>query len=94
MSERITLRASITGRVQGVGFRDWTRDNAHRLGLSGWVQNEGDGSVTAVFSGPTAVVDEMLSRCRDGPPWARVDNIAVDILDDAPHGPFQKRVAY
>ncbi|MEL6265360.1 MAG: acylphosphatase [Pseudomonadota bacterium] len=91
MSDRVSLRVSITGRVQGVGYRDWTRDHAHGLGLHGWVRNEPDGSVSAVFSGPTAAVDRMIEACRTGPPAARVDDIAIDITDDAPHGPFEKR---
>jgi acylphosphatase len=62
----------ITGRVQGVSFRAWTRDTALGLGLAGWVRNEPDGSVTALLSGPTARVDAMLSMIRAGPPGAQV----------------------
>ncbi len=48
----IALRARITGRVQGVAFRAWTRSEAKQRGLSGWVRNESDGSVRALFIGP------------------------------------------
>ena len=48
------VRVRITGRVQGVYFRGWTRDEAARLGLDGWVRNEADGSVTALIAGPAA----------------------------------------
>lgn len=69
------VEARITGRVQGVWFRAWTRDEATRLGLCGWVRNCADGSVAALFSGPCEAVDAMLALCREGPPHARVENI-------------------
>jgi acylphosphatase len=78
----IAVAAWITGRVQGVWFRAWTRDEARELGLAGWVRNEPDGSVRALFIGPRAAVDLMLARCRDGPPLARVD--AVETAPVAP----------
>ena len=49
---RRTVLARISGRVQGVSFRVWTQFEAEKLGLSGWVRNEDDGSVTALISGP------------------------------------------
>jgi acylphosphatase len=68
----------ITGRVQGVCFRVWTRDEAKRLGLAGWVRNERDGSVTAVIAGPKAAVDTMLQRFWEGPPGASVSTVASE----------------
>ena len=68
-----TVRVRIEGRVQGVGFRYWTERVATGLGLAGWVRNRRDGGVEALFSGPADDVAEMLERCRDGPPSARVD---------------------
>lgn len=88
MSERVTLKAHVTGRVQGVGYRAWCRDRAAARGLSGWVRNEADGSVAAVFSGPAEAVEAMLAECREGPPSARVEAVAVDATDEAPTGPF------
>lgn len=78
----------ITGRVQGVGFRAWTRGQAQSLGLTGWVRNEADGSVTALICGPGAAVTSMLERCRSGPPGASVANIETEstVLDDVPPG--------
>lgn len=67
---------SIRGRVQGVGYRAWTADEARRRGLEGWVRNRRDGSVEAVLSGAEDMVADMLAACRRGPPSARVD--AVD----------------
>ncbi|APG88959.1 acylphosphatase AcyP (plasmid) [Sinorhizobium americanum CCGM7] len=71
----------ITGRVQGVCFRVWTRDEAERLGLAGWVRNESDGSVTALIAGADAAVDTMLGRFWKGPPGAAVASVASE---DAP----------
>ncbi|MGX9392599.1 acylphosphatase [Nitrobacteraceae bacterium UC4446_H13] len=67
---------SIRGRVQGVGYRVWTADEARRRGLEGWVRNRRDGSVEAVLSGAEDVVADMLAACHRGPSSARVD--AVD----------------
>ncbi|MFQ5959575.1 MAG: acylphosphatase [Alphaproteobacteria bacterium] len=66
------VRLRIEGRVQGVGFRYWVLDQAHELGLDGWVRNRFDGSVEAVFAGRAETVHEMVRRCHDGPPMARV----------------------
>ncbi len=65
----------ITGRVQGVGYRDWMVREATRLGLSGWVRNRADGAVEAVVSGPEPAVLALLTLCRRGPRLARVDGV-------------------
>jgi acylphosphatase len=70
-----TVTVRVTGRVQGVWYRGWTEGEATRLGLSGWVRNEADGSVRALLHGPGAAVDAMLALMRDGPPAARVDRV-------------------
>lgn len=72
-----SVQVRIEGRVQGVWFRAWTRGEAVRRGLSGWVRNRADGSVEALFAGPELVVDEMLKLCWDGPPAARVDKVTA-----------------
>lgn len=73
-----TVRAVITGRVQGVFYRAWTEKQARGLGLSGWVRNRPDGSVEAVFHGPEDAVNEMLRRCHEGPPAARVEQVTAE----------------
>lgn len=70
-----SVKALISGRVQGVWYRGWTQETARRLGLSGWVQNRRDGTVQAVFSGPDDKVDEMLKLCEEGPPAAYVTSV-------------------
>ena len=65
------------GRVQGVGFRAETRDRARSLGLEGWVSNEPDGSVEAVFEGAPDRVESLLRWCRQGPRGAEVEDVEV-----------------
>jgi acylphosphatase len=69
----------VTGRVQGVGFRESCRREAQRLGVAGSVRNLGDGSVEAVFEGTTPAVDQMVARCRRGPRSAHVHDVAVTV---------------
>ncbi len=76
MSAR-TVTVRIRGRVQGVGFRYWTQDEAERLGLAGWVRNEPGGSVKALLSGADAAVAEMLERLREGPRGAVVSEVEM-----------------
>ena len=71
------VRVRIEGRVQGVGYRDWTERVAGELGLKGWVRNRRDGTVEALFAGPASDVAAMLARCQDGPSSARVTDIIV-----------------
>jgi acylphosphatase len=82
MSDR-TLRVTITGRVQGVGFRAFVEREARARNLKGWVRNRRDGSVEAAFSGPPDIVDDMLSACRCGPSYSRVDHIGVEPATEA-----------
>lgn len=74
MAER--LHVKISGRVQGVGFRYGVHARALELGLRGWVRNLPDGCVEAEFEGERGSLEDMLSWCRQGPRFARVD--AVD----------------
>ncbi|RVT98849.1 acylphosphatase [Rhodovarius crocodyli] len=65
----------ISGRVQGVGYRDWLVRTAGAEGLAGWVRNRADGRVEALLAGPEPAVAAVLLACRRGPPAARVSNI-------------------
>lgn len=67
----------VSGRVQGVFFRDGTKRKAVELGLRGWVRNLPDGRVEAVFEGDRAAVQAALGWVRRGPPLARVDEVEV-----------------
>jgi len=77
----LQARLSITGRVQGVGYRDWAMRTAERLGLAGWVRNRVDGSVEALVVGEDVAVGEMIEACRRGPRLAEVDAVDVDPVD-------------
>lgn len=81
----------ITGRVQGVGFRHWTRAQAARLGLTGWVRNRLDGSVEAVFAGDPEAIQDMLRRCREGPPSASVAAVTPATCADPGLAGFEAR---
>ena len=75
-------RAIVTGRVQGVGFRWYTREKANDLGLTGWVRNLHDGRVETAFQGDPALVAEMETWLWKGAPAARV--VGVTLSEEAP----------
>jgi acylphosphatase len=75
---------TMTGRVQGVGYRAWVADEASARQLEGWVRNLRDGSVEALFAGPADAVAAMIAVCGRGPSMARIDLVrAVDGNPDA-----------
>jgi acylphosphatase len=67
-----TRKIRVRGRVQGVGFRDGLRDEAMRLGITGWVRNRADGSVEALLQGDEASLVLLISWARRGPLLAEV----------------------
>ena len=71
-------RVSVSGRVQGVFFRDSAREKAEGLGLSGWVKNTPDGRVEALFEGHSEKVREMVEWCERGPSQASVESVDTD----------------
>lgn len=78
----------ITGRVQGVFFRAYTRDAARMIGVTGWVRNLPDGSVEAVFEGESGKVEKMIEWCREGSPMSRIEK--VEILEEVYTGDFDR----
>ena len=76
----------VTGRVQGVGFREFTRGCAERLGLVGYAMNLRDGRVRVVAEGPREAIDALLRHVERGPGIARVDDVQVSWT--APRGEF------
>lgn len=75
------LSARITGRVQGVGFRNFTHRRARRLGVTGWVRNERDGSVRLEAEGPRETLEALVDAVEEGPRLARVEQVQVDWSD-------------
>jgi len=82
--QTIRKRVVVTGRVQGVWFRQSAQQEAMALGVSGWVRNLPDGSVEAVFEGPSMLVDAAVEWASHGPERATVDHITV--TDEDPLG--------
>lgn len=82
--QTVRRRVVVTGRVQGVFFRDSARREAVARGVVGWVRNRADGSVEAVFEGPPDAVEAMVSWARRGPQDAWVD--AAEVHDERPEG--------
>ncbi|UVC11587.1 acylphosphatase [Rhizobium sp. TH2] len=82
-AQQQAFQVRITGRVQGVGFRDWTAREARLLGLAGWVRNERDGSVTALFVGPEDAVAAMIERLWKGPRLASVSDVTSQVASIA-----------
>lgn len=73
----------IRGRVQGVGYRFWTLQQAEKRGVSGHVRNRSDGTVEAALSGPADTVSALIEACRQGPRGARVEAVTVTERDGA-----------
>lgn len=71
------VRVLISGRVQGVFFRAYTKEEAKRLGLKGWVRNLPDGRVEALFEGEDEAVEKMIKWCHRGSPASKVEKVEV-----------------
>lgn len=76
----------VSGIVQGVFFRQKTKQQAQSLGVNGWVRNLPDGRVEAIFEGEEQAVKALVDYCHQGPSYARVTN--VDVLSEPYHGEF------
>jgi acylphosphatase len=87
----IRRRVVVHGLVQGVFFRDSVRRRAQTVGVAGWVRNNRDGTVEAVFEGDPEAVESLVRFAHDGPRGARVDR--VDVVDEEPEGLAWFRVA-
>jgi acylphosphatase len=77
-------RVVVHGSVQGVFFRDTTRRMADQRSVAGWVRNNPDGSVEAVFEGEESAVDRLVAFAHEGPRGARVER--VEVFDEEPEG--------
>ncbi|HEX8365758.1 MAG TPA: acylphosphatase [Allosphingosinicella sp.] len=84
-------RLLVSGRVQGVFYRNWTVAEARALGLAGWVRNLRSGDVEILAIGPEQVIGALAALCRTGPPGARVDQVRVEPAEEEPLDTFEKR---
>jgi acylphosphatase len=75
MADDQRLDVQVYGRVQGVGYRAFAREQGRRLGLCGWVRNDPDSSVRVVAEGPRDVLERLLQVLERGPSMARVERV-------------------
>ena len=81
----------ITGRVQGVFYRESMRMQAETLGITGWVRNRADGAVEAHVQGTTEAVEAIIAWARRGPPAAQVVGVECDVTEPGDHTGFGRR---
>jgi acylphosphatase len=74
---KLNVHVVVSGQVQGVWFRASTKQKAEELGLTGWVRNNPNGCVEAIFEGEEELVNKIIDWCYNGPPMAKVDNVEV-----------------
>jgi acylphosphatase len=87
-----TQRIFISGRVQGVGYRDWVVRTAQRTGLTGWVRNLRDGRVEMVVDGDDDTIAKLIEGCHEATPMARVEHVeAYPAAGERQHKGFTKR---
>ena len=84
-------RILVSGRVQGVFFRNWTVAEARARGLAGWVRNLRSGEVEILAIGDEQAIEALAARCRQGPPAASVEEVRVEEAEPEPLGRFEKR---
>jgi len=82
---------AISGRVQGVGYRDWLMREALRRGLQGWVRNRPDRSVQALVAGDAEAVQAMITACQRGPLLARVTAVTETPAESPDQPGFSRR---
>jgi acylphosphatase len=87
----IARHVSVSGRVQGVFFRAWTREQAEARGVTGWVRNCPDGHVEAHVEGQESAVEQMLDLLRQGPPAAEVENLRIWDVEPCDFDGFEVR---
>lgn len=90
-SERVRRRVVVHGDVQGVFFRDSTRERAEAERVAGWIRNRGDGAVEAVLEGEPAAVERVIEFCRSGPSRADVNEVEVSEEEPEDLADFQVR---
>lgn len=91
MTDLKAIRATVSGEVHGVGFRDATVRRAHETGVMGWVRNEADGTVRVHAEGGAVAVDALAAFLRDGPPFARVTEALINEVAAESHEQFAIR---
>ena len=88
---RVAKSVRVTGLVQGVFFRAWTREQAEALGVTGWVRNCSDSSVEAHLEGDEAAVEQLITLLHRGPPSSEVEEVTVVEAEPSSAGRFEVR---
>lgn len=88
---RTAMDLTVSGRVQGVSFRAYAEREAARLGLTGWVRNEPDGTVAIHAEGDEAALEQLVRWAEEGPRLARVDRVDARPADDTGASDFRTR---
>ena len=83
------VRCIVHGRVQGVGYRQWTMKQARNLGIAGWVANKNDGTVELIAQGEEGSVNELLALLKQGPTFANVTDVFSSDETPVEHSDFQ-----
>lgn len=76
--EKVRAHITLSGRVQGVAFRYYARDMAHKFRVGGWIKNLDNGDVESVIEGKKVSVQQMITWCKKGPGLAIVENIEIE----------------
>ena len=82
---------TISGKVQGVFYRDSTKDKAEELGVKGWVRNEPDGTVYMEAEGDKESLDKLIDWCKQGSPRAKVENVHYEVGEEKGFEEFEVR---
>ena len=85
---KVRAEVRVTGRVQGIWFRQSTKNTAEQYGVSGWCRNNPEGSVEAIFEGEESAVKSVVEWCKEGPKLARVDDLQIKW--EKPTGEFDR----
>ena len=81
MADLVRYFGTATGTVQGVGFRMFVQQNAMELGITGWVKNMSDGTVTMELQGPQAAIDRLEAIIREGNYFIKVQSFGLEVRD-------------
>ena len=87
----ICLRIQVFGKVQGVFYRATSKTKADELGLTGWVKNESDGTVSLFVKGESKKVEEMVEWCKEGPTFSKVDKVEYEEVEQEEFSDFEIR---
>jgi len=75
--EKMRVHIFVSGRVQGIFFRENTKKKAEKLAISGWVKNLRDGRLEAIFEGDRENIEKMVNWAKKGPIWAKIDDFSL-----------------